>query len=122
MADGAEQPGMGTDLAREVSQRTDAFAQWLEEHEPGDLIAAAKSFARERPGTFLALAAGAGVLAGRLTRGMKEGPAGSEGSEPPSRPSLPEPLLASDAPPERREPLDPYVSQPAGAYQEGGAR
>jgi hypothetical protein len=30
-----------------------------------------QSFARRRPGVFLALAAGAGLMAGRLTRGMK---------------------------------------------------
>jgi hypothetical protein len=29
-----------------------------------------KGFARQRPGVFLALAAGAGLLAGRLTRGL----------------------------------------------------
>lgn len=121
MADSAEQPGMVTDLAREASQRTDAFAQWLEEHEPGDLVVTAKSFARERPGMFLAIAAGAGVLAGRLTRGLKEGPTGSARSVPPSPTSRPEPLLASDAPAEApQEPLDPYLSQPAGTYQEGG--
>lgn len=122
MADSAEQPGMGTDLAREASQRTDAFAQWLEDREPGDLIVAAKSFARQRPGTFLAIAAGAGVLAGRLTRGLKEGPTGSPGEVPPSQSSRPDPLLESDAPSQaRREPVDPYVSQPAGTYKEGRA-
>jgi len=121
MADSAERPGMVTDLAREASQRTDAFAQWLEEHEPGDLVVTAKSFARERPGMFLAIAAGAGVLAGRLTRGLKEGPTGSARSVPPSPTSRPEPLLASDAPAEApQEPLDPYLSQPAGTYQGRG--
>ncbi|HSL35592.1 MAG TPA: hypothetical protein VK883_02090, partial [Arthrobacter sp.] len=32
-----------------------------------------KSFARRRPGTFLLLAAGAGVLAGRLSRSLSAG-------------------------------------------------
>ena len=32
-----------------------------------------KSFARQRPGTFLLLAAGAGVLAGRLSRSLSAG-------------------------------------------------
>ena len=31
-----------------------------------------QAFARQRPGTFLLVAAGAGLLAGRLTRGVKD--------------------------------------------------
>ncbi len=41
--------------------------------DPASLLDEAKSFARQRPGAFLLLAAGAGVLAGRLTRGLSAG-------------------------------------------------
>ena len=41
--------------------------------DPGSLLNEVKSFARQRPGTFLLLAAGAGVLAGRLTRSLSAG-------------------------------------------------
>lgn len=109
MADSAEQPGVATDLARDASQRADTFAQWLEEHEPGDLVDAAKTFARQRPGMFLAIAAGAGVLAGRLARGLKEGPASSSTS---SNAPVPQPAAAM---PE----LDPRLS-PAGDLRRQG--
>ena len=36
-----------------------------------------QSFARRRPAVFLVLAAGAGLVAGRLTRGLKDSAAGN---------------------------------------------
>ena len=62
--------GVATDLARQASQRSHDAAQWLESREPGNLVTELKDFARQRPVAFLALAAGAGLLAGRLTRGI----------------------------------------------------
>jgi hypothetical protein len=64
--------GVAGDLAHEAARRTDEFAGWLESREPGELIDEVRTFARQRPGLFLALAAGAGVLAGRLTRGVAQ--------------------------------------------------
>ncbi len=72
MSSRAEQPGLATDLAREAAQHTGTAAQWLEDREPGAVLGEVSSFARRRPGTFLAAAAGIGFLAGRLTRGLKE--------------------------------------------------
>ncbi|WP_225753595.1 hypothetical protein [Actinotalea sp. Marseille-Q4924] len=72
MADSSSEPGMATDLARQASQRIDEVASFFENREPGELLGEVKRFAQGRPGTFLALAAGAGLLAGRLTRGVKE--------------------------------------------------
>ncbi|MDT0165827.1 hypothetical protein Q9R32_09680 [Actinotalea sp. AC32] len=72
MAGASEQPGLATDVARQISDRVDTLAEWLEQREPGDLLQEVKTFARNRPGTFLAIAAGAGLLAGRLTRGVKD--------------------------------------------------
>ena len=43
---------------------------WLDQRDPGSLLEEARSFARQRPGTFLAIAAGVGVLAGRLSRSL----------------------------------------------------
>jgi ElaB/YqjD/DUF883 family membrane-anchored ribosome-binding protein len=73
MADGSIEQGMAADLAREASDRVHSIASWLESREPGQLLEEVRSFARERPGAFLGLAAAAGVLAGRLGRGLKEG-------------------------------------------------
>ena len=72
LAQGSPQPGMASDIAQQVASRADSVAQWLEGREPGDLLQELKGFARSRPGTFLAVAAGAGLLAGRLTRGIRD--------------------------------------------------
>jgi hypothetical protein len=72
MAQGSEQSGVATDLARQAAAKSHDAAGWLESREPGNLVEEMKSFARQRPGAFLALAAGAGLLAGRLTRGVKD--------------------------------------------------
>jgi hypothetical protein len=73
MADAPEQQGIASDLIRQAADRTSSMATWLENREPGDLLGEVQRFARNRPGTFLLLAAGAGILAGRLTRGLTAG-------------------------------------------------
>lgn len=76
MANRSEQDGPATDVARQAAGRLHDVAQWLENREPGEVLDEVRSFARRRPGAYLALAAGAGMLAGRLTRGL----AGHDGS------------------------------------------
>ncbi|WP_282944207.1 hypothetical protein [Cellulomonas endometrii] len=76
MADSSEQGGLAADLVRQVAGRTGTVATWLEDREPGDLLSEVANYARRKPGTFLVLAAGAGVLAGRLTRGLKDASSG----------------------------------------------
>jgi hypothetical protein len=73
MASKSDESGPMTDLAQEASSRVGEFSHWLDNHEPADLLDEVKRFARRRPGTFLALAAVAGVVAGRLTRGAVAG-------------------------------------------------
>src|SRR4051794_28417541 len=73
MASAPDQQGVASDLVRQAAERTSSIASWLENREPGDLLDEVQRFARNRPGTFLLLAAGAGVLAGRLTRGLTAG-------------------------------------------------
>ncbi|MEZ2390229.1 hypothetical protein AB6813_11890 [bacterium RCC_150] len=84
MASAAEEPGVATDLVRQAAERSSSMAQWLDGRDPGSLLDEVKSFARQRPGTFLLLAAGAGVLAGRLTRGLTAGGNTSNSASPPS--------------------------------------
>ncbi|UKA71223.1 hypothetical protein [Arthrobacter sp. FW306-06-A] len=79
MASAPDQQGMASDLVRQAAERTSSAASWLENREPGDLLNEVQRFARNRPGTFLLLAAGAGVLAGRLTRGLTAGAPESQG-------------------------------------------
>jgi hypothetical protein len=70
MADSAQRPGLATDLVRQMADRVGSVAGWLEQRDVGDVLTDVKAFARQRPGMFLAMAAGAGMLAGRLTRGL----------------------------------------------------
>lgn len=69
MADQAPS-GTASDLVQEVARRAGDVAQWLE-REPNELLQDVKGFARRRPGAFLAMALGAGVVVGRLGRGLQ---------------------------------------------------
>jgi len=73
MADASDQPGVAADLVRQAAERSQSVAAWLENRDPGSLLEEVKSFARQRPGTFLMVAAGAGMLAGRLGRSLQAG-------------------------------------------------
>lgn len=55
-----------------IADRAETFTRKLETKEPGEILDDVRRFASRRPGTFLMLAAGAGLLAGRLTRGMRD--------------------------------------------------
>ncbi len=70
LVDGSPQQGMVSDLAAQGADKVHEIAGWLENRDPAQLLAEVKTFARRRPGVFLAVALGAGVLAGRLARGL----------------------------------------------------
>jgi ElaB/YqjD/DUF883 family membrane-anchored ribosome-binding protein len=72
MGQHSQEPGMATDLVKQASGRAHDAASWLESREPGSLLSELQSFARQRPAAFIALAAGAGLVAGRLGRGVKD--------------------------------------------------
>ena len=98
MAGASEQPGVATDLVRQAAERSSAVAGWLDGRDPGSLLTEVKSFARQRPGTFLLLAAGAGVLAGRLSRSLSAGaPETGTGTTPAAR--VPDTGMAVPPPP-----------------------
>jgi hypothetical protein len=62
--------GVAGELVRNLSGRAGSVAGWLDGRDPGSLLDEVKSFAARRPGTFIAIAAGAGLLAGRLTKAL----------------------------------------------------
>jgi hypothetical protein len=103
MSQSSEQSGIAGDLVREVASRTRKVASWLDSREPGDLLDEVRGFARRKPGVFLAGAAVAGVLAGRLTRGVAQ----AGGSTPPQQNTAPR--QAAHIPP----PAVPYPAGPA---------
>jgi hypothetical protein len=68
----SDQDGMARSLVEDVSRRAGDAADWLDQRDPGTLLQEVRGVARRRPGTFLAVAAGLGVLAGRLSRSLAE--------------------------------------------------
>lgn len=89
LADGtsAGAPGPARDLLQQASGMVDDFAHKLQTRDPGELLDEVRSFARRKPGLFLLGAAAAGVLAGRLTRGVQaahsdSAPSGTNGHRP----------------------------------------
>jgi hypothetical protein len=87
MADSADSDGVARGLVDDVARRAADAASWLDQRDPGSLLEEARGFARQRPGTFLAIAAGVGVLAGRLSRSLideardSDDPSGSAGAQ-----------------------------------------
>lgn len=73
MAGAPEEQGVAADIVRQAADRSGAVAAWLEDRDPGSVLDEVKSFARQRPGAFLLLAAGAGMVAGRLGRSLQAG-------------------------------------------------
>ena len=73
LADGTSSgaPGPARDLLQQASGMVESFARKLQNREPAELLDEVRSFARRKPGLFLLGAAAAGVLAGRLTSGVK---------------------------------------------------
>lgn len=69
MTEKSDEHGVASEVARQVADRTNSVASWLDHREPGDLLDAVRRFARRKPGVFLLGAALAGVAVGRLTRG-----------------------------------------------------
>lgn len=100
MADAAGRNGMAADLTHQAASRARAAGQWLDEHRPGQVADEVQSFARRRPAVFLALAAGAGLVAGRLTRGLKNAANGN--STAATAPAATQPLSSR-----RSQPSDP---------------
>jgi ElaB/YqjD/DUF883 family membrane-anchored ribosome-binding protein len=77
MASGTQDPGYASDLVQRAGDATGQVAQWFEDREPASVLREVEDFARRRPGMFIAIAAGAGLVVGRLLRGAKD--AGSDG-------------------------------------------
>ena len=78
MAQQGGQSGLATEVARQVAQRTQTLADHLDRHEPAELLDQFRSFARRRPMAFLAGAALAGVVAGRLTKSLASSDEGAD--------------------------------------------
>lgn len=100
MASSAE-PGVASDVVRQVADRAGGVATWLDGRDPGSLLTELTSFARRRPGLFIGGAVVAGVLVGRLTRALASGAKDDAASE----------RSASHA----TDPAEPVAATPASA-------
>jgi hypothetical protein len=80
MATQGGQSGPATDLAHQAADKVSDLASWLEQRDPGSLVEEVRRLARRKPGTFLLGAAAAGVVAGRLTRGVVQASKDDAGS------------------------------------------
>jgi len=112
MAQNSEQRGPATDLVQQAAERTGKVASWLEDREPGNVVEEVTRFARQRPGAFLAIAAGAGLLVGRLGRGLKS--ANGDSSESGSDRSHGSPDTSRQG---YAQPLPPSSGYEQGGYQ-----
>jgi uncharacterized protein YjbJ (UPF0337 family) len=109
MASKSDDSGPMTELAQEASRRVGEISHWLDTHEPADVLEEVKRFARRRPVAFLALAAAAGVVAGRVTRGAVAANTSVDSDTEPT------PARAYDSDPDDRGGYDGGV-QGGGAY------
>ncbi|MFJ6166027.1 hypothetical protein ACIQH6_13010 [Micromonospora orduensis] len=95
MAERDGDSGLGGHAVRRVGDAAQQAAGWLDEREPGEVLDEVRTYARRHPGTFLVGAAVAGLLVGRLTRGLTgsasgDGGIGSAGGgAPPAPPGAP---------------------------------
>ncbi|MPZ81878.1 MAG: hypothetical protein GEV28_16390 [Actinophytocola sp.] len=110
MSQKADGEGLAPEMVRQASDRTRSVAAWLDEREPGALLDEVRRFARRKPGMFLAGAAVAGVLIGRLTRGAVA--AARDDSSPGERR---EPVARSMPTPPPVTTPDPYAEPALGA-------
>lgn len=81
MANSSDQNGVAGKLVSELADRTEGLAQRMRGRSSTDLLDDLRYFARRRPGAFLAGAAGLGLVAGRLGRGLKDASSSDTGQD-----------------------------------------
>jgi hypothetical protein len=119
MARGESSPngsgGVAHELVSQAGDRARSVADWLDGREPTELLDELRSFARRRPGTFLLGATLAGVVAGRLTRGVVASHAENTSSGQPRNAAFDRTGIAT----EQTTPLVGYGVPPTGVSDPG---
>jgi ElaB/YqjD/DUF883 family membrane-anchored ribosome-binding protein len=72
MADGSQEQGLASTVTRQVADYLERAGDWLEQRDPAQALDEVSRYARRHPGTFIAIAAGLGVLVGRVARSAKD--------------------------------------------------
>jgi len=70
MAASPDANGPLTDLVDQGRDLSERAAAWLRDNDPDQALVSVRRYAARNPWTFLALAGGAGLLAGRFARGV----------------------------------------------------
>lgn len=117
MAENSTGGGVAADLVQQVATRAGGVATWLDQRDPGALLEEVKTFARNKPGTFIGIAAVAGIVAGRLTRSLtsaaadeKEAAASATPSAPSATTTAPVAPVVPVAPAEPVTPVTPFTA------------
>ena len=118
--------GVVAEVARQASQRARTLAEHVDRHEPAELLDQLRSYARRRPVAFLAGCAIAGVVAGRLTRGVVAAQQDSGTPHPALEPATDtfaayEPPAVEPAYGTAYDPVPAYEQAPAGYAEPGYA-
>lgn len=90
MASKSTQDGPVTALAKQAAHHSGQWSHWLANTELDELGVQIRGFARRRPVVFLAGAAAAGIVVGRLSRGLM--------AAPPPTSAAPQPGRSAEAP------------------------
>jgi len=106
MAANSDGGGLASDLVQQVSGRLSAAASWLGDRDPSSVVNEVKRYARRKPGTFILVAAVAGIVVGRLTRALA---ANASDDKTNTAGPVPAPALV---------PRDPWTPSPVGATQD----
>ncbi|RFA16891.1 hypothetical protein B7R22_02245 [Subtercola boreus] len=115
MANSSEGGGVASELVQQAASRAGSIATWLEGRDPGSLLSDVRSYAARKPGTFIAAAAIAGLLAGRLTRSLvantADEKAAEKEAESTSTPEFADVVTTASAPTPAYAPAEPtYVA------------
>ena len=102
MADGSDDSGYAPQLVRAAGERIDSAANWLGTRDPAAVVEDVKRFARRRPGVFIAIAVGAGIFVGRVTRALATSSDAGDSNAPATRSSTGNGFNAPPAPPARQ--------------------
>lgn len=72
MADSSQQHGLASQVTRQLADSSDQIGSWLEQREPTQVIDEVAGYARRHPVAFMGIAAGLGLLVGRVVRAAKD--------------------------------------------------
>lgn len=122
MASGQHASGPAADWARKASVQLSNIGDSIAQKDPSELLTDVQQFARRKPGVFLAVAATAGVVAGRFVSAARQDSDGVEGNQSVNGYAASPDYVAPPVPPTSFVPVEPLTDlDPRDAAHESGA-